>query len=117
MDNVPFIFDDMTDFPYVGLIQREKEISESLVSMPLDYLRQNYEAFDDAVDVLMVSHIDVGYAHVTEENEAPFLEFSRRLPVTYEAPDRLKPDSGGIFDMRYETLRRRREGGIPLSGE
>lgn len=110
-------FDDMTDFPYVGLIQREKEISESLVSMPLDYLRQNYEAFDDIVGILMASHIDVGRAYITEENGAPFFEFSRWLPVTYEAPDCLKPDSGGIFDMRYETLRRWREGGIPLSGE
>ena len=107
----------MTDFPYVGLIQQEKEISESLVSMPLDYLRQNYEAFDDAVDVLMVSHIDVGYAHVTEENEALFLEFSRWLPATYEALGHPKPASDGIFDMRYETLRRWREDGIPPSGE
>ena len=105
MDNILFIFDDTTDFPYVGLIQQEKEISESLVSMPLDYLRHNYEAFDDIVGILMASHIDAGR------------EFSRWLPVTYEAPDRLKPDSGGIFDMRYETLRRWREGGIPLSGE
>ena len=56
-------------------------------------------------------------AYIIEENEAPFLEFSRRLPVTCEALDHLKPDSGGIFDMRYETLRRRREDGIPLSGE
>ena len=71
----------MTDFPYVGLIQQEKEISESLVSMPLDYLRQNHEAFDDIVGILMASHIDVGRAYITEENEAPFLEFSRRLPV------------------------------------
>ena len=47
MDNVPFIFDDMTDFPYVGSIQHEKEIVRSLMNMPLDYLRQNYEAFDD----------------------------------------------------------------------
>ena len=117
MDNVPFIFDDMTDFPYVGSIQYEKEIIKSPMSMPLDYLRQNYEAFDSIVGILMVSHIDVGCAYIAEKNEAPFLEFSRRLPVTYEAPDRLKPDSGGIFDMRYETLRRRREGGIPLSGE
>ena len=117
MDDVPFIFDDMTDFPYVGLIQHEKEIIESLMSMPLDYLRQNYEAFDDIVGMLMAAHIDAGGAYIIEESEAPFLEFSRRLPVTYEAPDRLKPDSGGIFDMRYETLRRRREGGIPLSGE
>ncbi len=117
MDNILFIFDDTTDFPYVGLIQQEKEISESLVSMPLDYLRQNYEAFDGIVGILMASHIDAGRAYITEENEVPFLEFSRRLPVTYEAPDRLKPGSGGIFDMRYETLRRWREGGIPLSGE
>lgn len=101
----------------MGLIQQEKEISESLVSMPLDYLRQNYEAFDDIVGILMASHIDAGRAYITEENEVPFLEFSRWLPVTYEAPDCLKPDSGGIFDMRYETLRRWREGGIPLSGE
>ena len=107
----------MTDFPYVGLIQQEKEISESLVSMPLDYLRQNYEAFDDAVDVLMVSHIDVGYAHVTEENEALFLEFSRWLPATYEVLGHPKPASDGIFAMRYETLRRWREDGIPPSGE
>ena len=56
MDNIPFIFDDTTDFPYVGLIQQEKEISESLVSMPLDYLRQNYEAFDDIVGILSLSH-------------------------------------------------------------
>lgn len=81
MDNILFIFDDTTDFPYVGLIQQEKEISESLVSMPLDYLRQNYEAFDGIVGILMASHIDVGRAYITEENEAPFLEFSRRLPV------------------------------------
>ena len=47
MDDVPFIFGDMTDFPYVGSIRHEKEIIESLMSMPLDYLRQNYEAFDD----------------------------------------------------------------------
>ena len=109
--------DDLTDLPYIVSIRQEEEIIKLLMSMPLDYLRQNYEAFDDAVDVLMVSHIDVGYAHVTEENEALFLEFSRWLPATYEAPDRLKPDSSGIFDMRYETLRRWREGGIPLSGE
>ena len=107
----------MTDFPYAGLIQREKEIVGSLTSMPLDYLRQNYEAFDDAVDVLMVSHIDVGYAYITEENEALFLEFSRWLPATYEALGHPKPESGGIFDMRYETLRRWREDGIPPSGE
>ena len=107
----------MTDFPCAGLIQREKEIIESLMSMPLDYLRQNYEAFDDNVGILMASHIDAGCAYIAEENGAPFFEFSRWLPVTYEAPDRLKPDSGGIFDMRYETLRRRREGGIPFSGE
>ena len=109
--------DDLTNLPYIVSIRQEEEIIKLLMSMSLDYLRQNYEAFDDAVDVLMVSHIDVGYAHVTEENEAPFLEFSRRLPVTYEAPDRLKPDSGGIFDMRYETLRQWRETGIPPSGE
>ena len=53
MDNILFIFDDTTDFPYVGLIQQEKEISESLVSMPLDYLRQNYEALDGIVGILM----------------------------------------------------------------
>ena len=35
-------FDDMTDFPYAGSIQHEKEIIESFMSMPLDYLRQNY---------------------------------------------------------------------------
>jgi len=81
MDDVPFIFDDMTDFPYVGSIQQEKEIIESLMSMPLDYLRQNYEAFDDNVGMLMVSHIDVGRAYIAEKNEAPFPEFSRRLPV------------------------------------
>ena len=81
MDNIPFIFDDTTDFPYVGLIQQEKEISESLVSMPLDYLRQNYEAFDDIVGILMASHIDAGRAYIAEKNEAPFPEFSRRLPV------------------------------------
>ena len=74
-------FDDTTDFPYVGLIQREKEISESLVSMPLDYLRQNYEAFDDIVGILMASHIDAGRAYITEENGAPFFGFSRWLPV------------------------------------
>ena len=107
----------MTDFPYAGLIQREKEIIESLMSMPLDYLRQNYEAFDDIVGMLMASHIDVGCAYIAEKNEAPFPESSRWLPATYEAPDRLKSDSGGIFDMRCETLRRRREDGIPLSGE
>ena len=67
--------------------------------------------------MLMVSHIDVGCAYIAEKNEAPFPESSRRLPATYEALDRLKPDSGGIFDMRYETLRRRREDGIPPSGE
>ena len=71
----------MTDFPYVGLIQREKEIIESLMSMPLDYLRQNYEAFDDIVGMLMASHIDAGRAYIAEENGAPFFEFSRRLPV------------------------------------
>ena len=81
MDDVPFIFDDMTDFPYVGSIRQEKEIIESLMSMPLDYLRQNYEAFDDNVGMLMVSHIDVGRAYIAEKNEAPFPEFSRRLPV------------------------------------
>lgn len=74
-------FDDMTDFPCAGLIQREKEIVGSLTSMPLDYLRQNYEAFDDIVGILMASHIDVGRAYIIEENEAPFLEFSRWLPV------------------------------------
>ena len=81
MDDVPFIFDDMTDFPYVGSIQHEKEIIESLMSMPLDYLRQNYEAFDDIVGMLMASHIDAGRAYITKENGAPFFEFSRRLPV------------------------------------
>ena len=81
MDNIPFIFDDTTDFPYVGLIQQEKEISESLVSMPLDYLRQNYEAFDDIVGILMASHIDAGRAYIAEKNEAPFPESSRWLPV------------------------------------
>ena len=110
-------FDDMTDFPYAGSIQHEKEIIESLMSMPLDYLRQNYEAFDDIVGTLMASHIDVGCAYIAEKNEAPFPESSRWLPATYEALDHLKPDSGGIFDMRCETLRRRREDGIPLSGE
>lgn len=110
-------FDDMTDFPYAGSIQREKEIIESLMSMPLDYLRQNYEAFDNIVGMLMVSHIDVGCAYIAEKNEAPFPESSRWLPATYEALDHLKPDSGGIFDMRYEMLRRRRGGGIPLSSE
>ena len=107
----------MTDFPYAGLIQREKEIVGSLTSMPLDYLRQNYEAFDDIVGILMASHIDVGRAYITEENEALFLEFSRWLPATYEALGHPKPASGGIFDMRYETLRRWREDGIPPSGE
>ena len=67
MDNVPFIFDDMTDFPYAGLIQREKEIVGSLTSMPLDYLRQNYEAFDDIVGMLMASHIDVGRVYHRRE--------------------------------------------------
>ena len=67
MDNVPFIFDDMTDFPYVGSIQYEKEIIESLMSMPLDYLRQNYEAFDDIVGILMASHIDVGRVYHRRE--------------------------------------------------
>ena len=109
--------DDLTDLPYIISIQQEEEIIKLLMSMPLDYLQQNYEAFDDAVDVLMVSHIDVGYAHVTEENEALFLEFSRWLPATYEALGHPKPASGGIFDMRYETLRRWREDGIPPSGE
>ena len=109
--------DDLTDLPYIVSIRQEEEIIKLLMSMPLDYLRQNYEAFDDAVDVLMVSHIDVGYAYITEENEALFLEFSRWLPATYEALGHPKPASGGIFDMRYETLRRWREGGIPLSGE
>ena len=71
----------MTDFPYAGLIQREKEIVGSLTSMPLDYLRQNYEAFDDIVGMLMASHIDAGRAYIAEENGAPFLEFSRWLPV------------------------------------
>ena len=109
--------DDLTDLPYIISIQQEEEIIKLLMSMPLDYLRHNYEAFDDIVGILMASHIDAGREYITEENEVPFLEFSRWLPVTYEAPDRLKPDSGGIFDMRYETLRRWREGGIPLSGE
>ena len=81
MDDVPFIFDDMTDFPYAGSIQYEKEIIESLMSMPLDYLRQNYEAFDDIVGMLMASHIDAGRAYIAEKNEAPFPEFSRWLPV------------------------------------
>lgn len=107
----------MTDFPYAGLIQHEKEIVGSLTSMPLDYLRQNYAAFDGIVSILMVSHIDVGRAYIAEKNEAPFPESSRWLPATYEALGHLKPDSGGIFDMRYETLRRRREDGIPPSGE
>ena len=109
--------DDLTDLPYIVSIRQEEEIIKLLMSMPLDYLRQNYEAFDDAVDVLMVSHIDVGYAHVTEENEALFLEFSRWLPATYEVLDHPKPASDGIFAMRYETLRRWREDGIPPSGE
>ena len=109
--------DDLTDLPYIVSIRQEEEIIKLLMSMPLDYLRQNYEAFDDAVDVLMVSHIDVGYAYITEENEALFLEFSRWLPATYEALGHPKPASGGIFDMRYETLRRWREDGIPPSGE
>ena len=39
--------DDMADLPYMVSIQREEEIIESLMGMPLDYLRQNYEAFDD----------------------------------------------------------------------
>ena len=107
----------MADLPYMVSIQREEEIIESLMGMPLDYLRQNYEAFDDVVDVLMVSHIDTGYAYITEENEALFLEFSRWLPATYEALGHPKPDSSGIFGMRYETLRRWREDGIPPSGE
>ena len=110
-------FGDLTDLPYIISIQQEEEIIKLLISMSLDYLRQNYEAFDDAVDVLMVSHIDVGYAYITEENEALFLEFSRWLPATYEALGHPKPESGGIFDMRYETLRRWREDGIPPSGE
>ena len=109
--------DDLTDLPYIISIQQEEEIIKLLMSMPLDYLRQNYEAFDDAVDVLMVSHIDVGYAHVTEENEALFLEFSRWLPATYEALGHPKPASDGIFARRYETLRQWRETGIPPSGE
>ena len=67
MDNILFIFDDTTDFPYAGLIQQEKEISESLMSMPLDYLRQNYEAFDDIVGILMASHIDVGRVYYRRE--------------------------------------------------
>ena len=107
----------MTDFPYAGLIQREKEIVGSLTSMPLDYLRQNYEAFDDIVGILMASHIDVGRAYITEENGAPFFEFSRWLPATYEALGHPKPASDGIFAMRYETLRQWRETGIPPSGE
>ena len=57
----------MTDFPYAGSIQREKEIIESLTSMPLDYLRQNYEAFDDIVGMLMASHIDVGRVYHRRE--------------------------------------------------
>lgn len=57
----------MTDFPYAGSIQHEKEIIESLTSMPLDYLRQNYEAFDDIVGTLMASHIDVGRVYRREE--------------------------------------------------
>lgn len=57
----------MTDFPYAGLIQREKEIVGSLTSMPLDYLRQNYEAFDYIVGMLMASHIDVGRVYHRRE--------------------------------------------------
>ena len=57
----------MTDFPYAGLIQREKEIVGSLTSMPLDYLRQNYEAFDDIVGMLMASPIDVGRVYHRRE--------------------------------------------------
>lgn len=109
--------DDLTNLPYIVSIRQEEEIIKLLMSMPLDYLRQNYEAFDDAVDVLMVSHIDVGYAHVTEENEALFLEFSRWLPATYEELGHPKPASDGIFAMHYETLRQWRETGIPPSGE
>lgn len=67
----------MTDFPYAGLIQREKEIVGSLTSMPLDYLRQNYAAFDGIVSILMASHIDVGCAYIAEKNEVPFPESSR----------------------------------------
>ena len=73
--------DDLTDLPYIISIQQEEEIIKLLMSMPLDYLRQNYEAFDDIVGILMASHIDVGRAYITEENGAPFLEFSRWLPV------------------------------------
>lgn len=81
----------MTDFPYAGLIQREKEIVGSLTSMPLDYLRQNYEAFDDIVGMLMASHIDVGCAYIAEKNEAPFPESSRWLPVDRPRSRRGRP--------------------------
>ena len=67
--------------------------------------------------MLMVSHIDVGRAYIAEKNEAPFPESSRWLPATYEALGHPKPASDGIFAMRYETLRRWREDGIPPSGE
>ena len=109
--------DDLTDLPYIVSIRQEEEIIKLLMSMPLDYLRQNYAAFDGIVSILMASHIDVGRAYIAEKNEAPFPESSRWLPATYEALDHLNPDSGGIFDMRYETIRRRREDGIPPSGE
>ena len=34
--------DDLTDLPYIISIQQEEEIIKLLMSMPLDYLRQNY---------------------------------------------------------------------------
>ena len=33
--------DDLTDLPYIVSIRQEEEIIKLLMSMPLDYLRQN----------------------------------------------------------------------------
>lgn len=78
--------DDFNDYPTVMRFYQELDVIRTLQKMPLNYLRDNAEAFKDLIDALSYSHGE-NIGSIRPDNEKEFIHFGDWLDHTWKELD------------------------------
>ena len=97
-------FDDLPPRSPVLEINEEIEAIHGLMSMPLGYLKEHFDEFNNYVLFMGISYGDVAYVDITPENEGEFFKFADWLDDVYPKLGKPRLKGSNTFRFGYDSL-------------
>lgn len=96
--------EDSDKYPTAMGADREIEVMHALMSMPTDYLRDNFEKFDLLITCLGMSHIDGGIYDIRRSNEKEFFKFADWMDMMDEHLGRSPTFDSDPFRISFDDM-------------